>query len=297
SDKDRPLLIAPWDLPEPQLPIAVEAVSAADEDKLGTALGRLAAEDPTVRVERQGETGQLLLWTVGEAHAEVLLERLRTRHGVHVTTPPVRLALRETLAKAVTATGRHVKQSGGHGQYAVAVLEVAPGPAGSGLVFDHRVVGGAVPSQFFSSVEKGVRTQMQRGLGEDRPLVDLRVTLVDGKAHSVDSSDAAFQAAGALAIREAARAAGVEVLEPLSEVAVTVPSQYVGAVMSDLSGRRAAVTGSEPDPRHDERTVVRAEVPDTQLVRYAAELRSLTHGTGTCTRRYLRHERMPSAPG
>ncbi|MDT7571460.1 MAG: elongation factor [Actinomycetota bacterium] len=294
SSKDDPLLVHAWDLPEPQLPIAVEAASRADEDKLGTALSRLVAEDPTVRLERNAETGQVLLWCVGEAHAEVLLDRLRSRHGVGVTTPEVRVALRETLAKPVTVTGRHVKQSGGHGQYAVAVLEVEPQPAGSGLTYEVKVVGGSVPSQFHGSVEKGVITQMERGLHPGRPLVDLKVTLVDGKAHSVDSSDAAFQTAGALGLREAASAAGLDVLEPVAEIAVTVPADYVGSVMSDLSGRRARVTGSDPDAVHEDRTVVRAEVPEIELLRYANDLRSLSHGTGTYTRRYLRHEAMPA---
>ena len=294
SSKDDPLLVHAWDLPEPQLPVAVEAASRADEDKLGTALSRLVAEDPTVRLERNAETGQVLLWCVGEAHAEVLLDRLRSRHGVNVTTPDVRVALRETLAKPVTVTGRHVKQSGGHGQYAVAVVEVEPQPAGTGLVYEVKVVGGSVPSQFHGSVEKGIVTQMERGLHPGRPLVDLKVTLVDGKAHSVDSSDAAFQMAGALALREAAQSAGLEVLEPVAEIAVTVPADYVGSVMSDLSGRRARVTGSDPDHVHEDRTVVRAEVPEIELLRYANDLRSLSHGTGTYTRRYLRHEPMPS---
>jgi elongation factor G len=294
SSREDPLLVHAWDLPEPQLPLAIEAASRADEDKLGTALSRLVAEDPTVRLERNAETGQVLLWCVGEAHAEVLLDRLRSRHGVAVTTPEVRVALRETLAKPVTVTGRHVKQSGGHGQYAVAVLEVEPQPAGSGLSYEVKVVGGSVPSQYHGSVEKGLRTQMDRGLHVGRPLVDLKVTLVDGKAHSVDSSDAAFQSAGALALREAAAQAGVEVLEPVAEIAVTVPAAFVGAVMSDLSGRRARVTGSDPEMEHDDRTVVRAEVPEMELLRYATDLRSLSHGTGTYTRRYLQHEPMPS---
>ncbi|GAC1445383.1 MAG: elongation factor G-like protein EF-G2 [Mycobacteriales bacterium] len=294
SSRDEPLLIAPWELPEPQLPVAIEAASRSDEDKLGTALGRVVAEDPTVRLERNPETGQVLMWCVGEAHAEVLLDRLRSRHGVAVTTPAVRVALRETLGRTVTATGRHVKQSGGHGQYAVAVLEVEPQPPGSGLTFQVRVVGGSVPSQFHGSVEKGVRTQMDRGLHAGRPLVDLKVTLIDGKSHSVDSSDAAFQTAGALALREAAGTAGLDVLEPVSEIAVTVPAGFVGSVMSDLSGRRARVTGTDPDAVHEDRTVIRAEVPDIELLSYATDLRSLSHGTGSYSRRHLHHEPMPA---
>jgi elongation factor G len=291
SSKDDPLLVQPWDLPEPQHAIAVEAATRTDEDKLGTALQRLVAEDPTVRLERQIDTNQVLLWTVGEAHAEVLVDRLRTRYGVNVTLPEVQVALRETLAGRAEVTGRHVKQSGGHGQYAVVHITFEPLPAGSGFEFVSQVVGGAVPTNYIPSVEKGIAQQMERG-ANGRPLVDLRAVLTDGKAHSVDSSDAAFQSAGALALREACQAAGVQVLEPYSAIAVTLPASYVGSVMSDLSGRRARVTGNELTD--DDQAVVSAEVPDLELLRYSAELRSLSHGTGSFTRTYLRHEPMPS---
>jgi elongation factor G len=294
SSPEDPRLVAPWDLPVPQLPVAVEAASRADEDRLATALARLVAEDPTVRLDRRPDTGQLLLWCVGEAHAEVLLERLRTRHGVAVTTVPVRVPMVETLAGTARVTGRHVKQSGGHGQYAVVVVEGEPGPPGSGIVFEQRIVGGTVPSQFHGSVEKGIRTQAARGISGDRPLVDVHLTLVDGKSHSVDSSDAAFQAAGALAVRELAAAAGTRVLEPWCEVEVVVPGEYVGAVMSDLSARRARVTGSEADPVRD-RTTVRAEVPEVELLSYPGVLRSVTHGTGSFGRRPLGYEPAPAS--
>jgi elongation factor G len=294
SSPEDPRLMRPWDLPTPQLPIAVEASSRQDEDRLATALSRLVAEDPTVRLERRPDTGQLLLWCVGEAHAEVLLDRLRSRHGVGVTTVPVRVPMVETLAREASVTGRHVKQSGGHGQYAVVVVEAVPGPPGSGIQFDQKIVGGTVPSQFHSSVEKGIRTQAERGIAGDRPLVDVHFTLVDGKAHSVDSSDAAFQAAGALAVRELAATAGTKVLEPWCEVEVVVPGEYVGAVMSDLSGRRARVTGSEADPVRD-RTTVRAEVPEIELLTYPGVLRSVTHGTGSFSRAPLGYEPAPAS--
>jgi elongation factor G len=292
SSPEDPRLVPPWDLPTPQLPVAVEAASRADEDRLAAALARLVAEDPTVRLERRPDTGQLLLWCVGDAHAEVLLERLRSRHGVAVSTVPVRVPMVETLAGPARVTGRHVKQSGGHGQYAVVVVEGEPGPPGSGVVFEQRIVGGTVPSQFHSSVEKGIRTQAERGIGGDRPLVDLHVTLVDGKSHSVDSSDAAFQAAGALALRELAAAAGTRVLEPWCVIEVVVPGEYVGAVMSDLSARRARVTGSEADPDRD-RTTVRAEIPEVELLTYPGVLRSVTHGTGGFSRQQLGYEPAP----
>jgi elongation factor G len=294
SSPEDPRLVAPWDLPTPQLPVAVEAASRGDEDRLATALARLVAEDPTVRLERRPDTGQLLLWCVGEAHAEVLLERLRTRHGVAVSTVPVRVPMVETLAGPARVTGRHVKQSGGHGQYAVVVVDAGPGAPGSGIVFEQRIVGGTVPTQFHGSVEKGIRTQAQRGISGDRPLVDVHLTLVDGKSHSVDSSDAAFQAAGALALRELAAAAGTRVLEPWCEVQVVVPGEYVGAVMSDLSARRARVTGSEADPVRD-RTTVSAEVPEIELLSYPGVLRSVTHGTGSFSRRPLGYEAAPAS--
>ncbi|MGY1802230.1 elongation factor G-like protein EF-G2 [Blastococcus sp. SYSU D00922] len=293
SSPEDPRLVPPWDLPVPQLPVAIEAASRSDEDRLATALARLVAEDPTVRLERRPDTGQLLLWCVGEAHAEVLLDRLRTRHGVAVSTVPVRVPMVETLARPTRVTGRHVKQSGGHGQYAVVVIDAEPGAPGSGIVFEQKIVGGTVPSQFHGSVEKGIRTQAERGITGDRPLVDVHLTLVDGKAHSVDSSDAAFQAAGALALRELAAAAGTRVLEPWCEVDVVVPGEYVGAVMSDLSGRRARVTGSDADPVRD-RTTVRAEVPEVELLTYPGVLRSVTHGTGSFSRRPLGYEPAPA---
>jgi elongation factor G len=187
-----------------------------------------------------------------------------------------------------------VKQSGGHGQYAVCDIEVEPLPRGAGFEFTDRVVGGAVPHNYIPSVEKGVRAQLDRGIVAGYPMVDVRVTLVDGKAHSVDSSDAAFQTAGALALRDAADKGQVTLLEPVDEVTIRVPDSYVGAILSDLSGRRGRVLGTEPDTSTTERSLVRAEVPATELVRYAVELRSMTSGAGTFRRSFVRHDPMPA---
>jgi elongation factor G len=292
SSKDEPLLMAPWTMPEPLLPIAIVAKSRSDEDNLAKNLARLVAGDPTLRLDRNPETHQLVLWTMGESHADVVLDRLRSG-GVELDTEPVRVPLRETFTSSAKGHGRHVKQSGGHGQYAVCDITVEPLPRGSGFEFVDKVVGGAVPHNYIPSVEKGVRSQLDRGLVAGYPVVDLRVTLFDGKAHSVDSSDAAFQTAGALALREAAAAAQVTLLEPIDEIAVRVPESFVGSVMSDLSGRRGRPLGSESegDGAH---SVVRAEVPATELVRYAVELRALSSGSGTFTRTYIRHEPMPA---
>lgn len=286
-----PLLMAPWDMPDPLLPLAVAARSKADEDKLSQGLTRLVTEDPTLRVEHQQDTHQVVLWCLGETHAEVALERLRDRSGVEVDIVPHRVPLRETFAAASAGRGRHVKQSGGHGQYAICEIEVEPLPGGSGIEFVDRVVGGAVPRQFIPSVEKGVRAQAARGITPGHPLTDIRVTLLDGRAHSVDSSDAAFQTAGALALREAAGEASVHLLEPVADVTVLVPDADVGPVMSDLSGRRGRVVGTEQG--EEGRTLVRAEVPEIELGRYAVDLRSLSHGTARFTRAYARHEAMP----
>src|SRR3954470_24060035 len=291
SDPAAPALMEPWVMPDPLLPTALTARTSADEDKLSQALGRLAAEDPTLRIEINRDTHQIVVWSMGEAHLEVLLDRLKGRHGVEVTTGLVRVSLRETLQKRGAGHGRHVKQSGGHGQYAVADIEVEPLPEGGGFEFVDRVVGGAVPRQFIPSVEKGVRAQMTKGVAAGYPMVDIRVTLVGGKAHSVDSSDAAFQMAGSLALKEAAAAAGIAMLEPIDEVRVVVDDEYVGAVMGDLSGRRGRVTGTTSVGNG--RTEVSAEVPEIELTRYATDLRSLAHGTGVFTRSYCRHAPMP----
>jgi elongation factor G len=291
SGRDLPLLVEPWSMPEPLLPIAVVAKSRSDEDALAKNLGRLVAGDPTLRLERNAETSQLVLWCMGESHADVVLERLRAG-GVELDTEPVRVSLRETFGASAKGHGRHVKQSGGHGQYAVCSIEVEPLPRGAGFEFVDKVVGGAVPHNYIPSVEKGVRAQLERGIVAGYPVVDLRVTLVDGKAHSVDSSDAAFQTAGALALREAAEQGRVSLLEPVDEIVVRVPDQYVGPVMSDLSGRRGRPLGTEAD-EDGEHSLVRAEVPATELVRYAVELRALTSGSGTFSRTYARHEPMP----
>ncbi len=291
SSPENPLLIEPWVMPDPLLPVAITAHSNADEDKLTAALGRLVAEDPTMRLEQNPETGQIILWCMGEAHVDVLLDRLKTRYGVSVDSEPLRVSLRETFAKPAKGHGRLVKQSGGHGQFAVCDIEVEPLPAGTGFEFVDKITGGVIPKTFVASVEKGVRAQMAKGVAAGYPLTDIKVTLVDGKTHSVDSSDMAFQTAGGMALKEAAEASEITLLEPVDEVLVLVPDDYVGAVMSDLSGRRGRVTGSEGAGAG--RTKILAEVPGLELTRYAIDLRSLAHGTASFTRQYSRHEPMP----
>ena len=294
STPDQPALVQAWLLPEPLLPVAIHAASKNDEDKLATALQRLVAEDVTMRLEHNVETHQLVLWALGPAHVDDLLSRLKDRYHVNVEVEPLKTSLRETFVRACDVQGRLVKQSGGHGQYAVVKVKIEPLERGAGIEFVDKVVGGAVPRQFIPSVEKGARNQLEKGVLAGYPMVDVRITLYDGKAHSVDSSDMAFQTAAAQALREAATESTVQLLEPVDEIVVTVADDSVGAVMADLRGRRGQVHGTEP-AQTEGFTTVRAEVPQHELSRYPIDLRSVSHGTGSFTRSFVRYDYMPAA--
>ena len=291
SARDAAGVVPNWKMPEPLLPLAIKAATRNDEDKLSTALQRLAVEDTTVRLAH-GAEDQLVLWTTGQAHADLLLNRLKNRYGVNVAQEDVKIALRETFVGKTTAQGRHVKQSGGHGQYAVCSIEVEPRERGAGFEFVDKVVGGAVPRQFIPSVEKGVKAQMERGVVAGFPMVDVRVTLFDGKAHSVDSSDMAFQLAGQHALKEAASNASiVALLEPIDLVTITVGEEYMGSVMTDVSGRRGQMQGTDSEGH---KVIIRALIPQVELARYAIDLRGLAHGTGTFTREFNGYELLPA---
>ncbi|MBD5785889.1 elongation factor G [Cellulosimicrobium terreum] len=272
---------------------ALQPVSQSDDDKLSAALARLAAEDPTLHADLTGS--QAVLGGLGDTHLAVALERLERTFGVHVTTEPVQVAYRETIARTVDAEGRLKKQSGGHGQFAVVQLRVAPLPRGAGLEFVSAVVGGSVPRQYLPAVERGVAEAMAAGGPRGYPVVDLRVEVHDGKAHSVDSSDMAFRSAGATGLREALAAAGTVLLEPVSAVTVTVPADAQGDVLGDLSARRGHITGT--GTLDDGRVVVDALVPEAELTRYVLDLRSLTGGRGSFTARPDRYEMLPGGAG
>jgi len=293
SAPEKPLVVEPWATPVPLLPMAVTAVSRNDEDKLAGALSRLVVEDSTVQVLRADGTDQLLIWTMGQAHNDLLVARLKDRYGVNVEPAPIKVALRETFIAPAEAQGRHVKQSGGHGQYGVCHIRIEPLERGAGFEFVDQVVGGAVPRQFIPSVEKGVRAQLEKGTISGHPMVDIRVILDDGKSHPVDSSDMAFQSAGALALKEAASPDKVAILEPIDEVQVTVSDAYMGSVITDLGNRRGQVAGTKPG--EDGTTTVRAMVPQSELTRYAIDLRGLAQGTGSFTRTFHGYEIMPPA--
>ena len=291
SSRDNVVLVSNWRKPAALLPLAIKAATRNDEDKLSGALNRLAVEDATVKLAR-GAADQLVLWTTGQAHADLLLNRLKERYGVNVEQEEVKIALRETFTAKATALGRHVKQSGGHGQYAVVNIDVEPLERGAGFEFVDKVVGGAVPRNFIPSVEKGAKAQLERGVIAGFPMVDVRVTLFDGKAHSVDSSDMAFQMAAGAALKEAAVVGrNVALLEPIDLVTVTVGEEYMGAVMTDISGKRGQMQGTDTDGR---KVIITALIPQMEMARYAIDLRGIAQGTGTFTREFHGYELLPA---
>jgi elongation factor G len=291
STKDDPVQLPPVELPEPLLAYAITPKTKGDEDKLATGLARLREEDPTFRVSRNEETHETVIYGMGEAHLGVQIERLKAKFGVEVETKPAKIAYRETVRGKAKAQGRHVKQTGGHGQYAVCDIELEPLPRGEGFVYEDKIFGGAIPHQFIPSIEKGIVKTMSEGVLSGNPMVDVKVTLVDGKFHAVDSSDMAFQIAGSLALKEAVEAAGVALLEPIAQLEVTVPESFTGDIMGDLNAKRGKIQGVEQAGAGKQ--VIRALVPQGEVARYVIDLRSMTGGRGAFSMTFSHYEEMP----
>ena len=291
STKDDPVQLPSIELPEPLLAYAISPKTKGEEDKLATGLTRLREEDPTLRVTRNEETHQTVMHGMGEAHLEVMIERLKRKFGVEVTTAPAKIAFRETVRGKAKAQGRHVKQSGGHGQYAVCNIEIEPLPRGEGFVYEDKIFGGSIPHQFIPSIEKGIVKTMAEGVLSGNPMVDVKVTLVDGKFHAVDSSDMAFQIAGSLALKEAVEAAGVVLLEPVVNLEVIVPDSYTGDVMGDLNAKRGKIAGMDQLGGGKQR--IRALVPQAEVARYVIDLRSMTGGRGAFAMTFDHYDELP----
>lgn len=277
--------------PTPLFGLALEPLTQSDDDKLSGALQRLVAEDPALSVAFDEDTHQTVLRGTGDVHLAVALSRLERKFGVRVGTSDVRVPYRETITTSTEVEGRLKKQSGGHGQYAVVNMRVAPLPRGSGLEFVDSVVGGSIPKNYIAAVHKGVEEAMAAGGPNGFPVVDVRVECYDGKTHSVDSSDMAFKTAAASGLRDAVQAASPVVLEPVAHLTVTVPAELQGDVLSDISARRGRVVGS--DPGTDGTQVVSAHVPLAELRRYAVDLRSLTGGRGIFEMRHDHYDTVP----
>jgi elongation factor G len=292
STKQDPLVLPEIDLPEPLLAMAIEPKTKGDEDKLSTALARIQEDDPTIRVERSPETHETVMYGMGEAHLDSMVERMKRKFGVDVVMHPAKVPYKETMKGKVQAMGRHVKQSGGHGQYAIANIEVEPLPRGSGFEYVDKIFGGAIPNQFIPSVEKGIVKQLSEGVVTPYPMVDVRVTLHDGKFHPVDSSDMAFQLAGILAIKDAAAKAGISLLEPIVQVEVLVPESYTGDIIGDLNSKRGRILGMETTGSGKQR--IKALVPQSEMTRYAIDLRSMTHGRGAFSMQFDHYEEVPA---
>jgi elongation factor G len=291
APKTMPVRLPAPPRPEPVLSIAIRPKSKGDEDKLMTALHRLQDEDPGLVVRRDDETHQTLLAGMGETHLSIVTERLQRKFGVEVETDEVQVPYRETITQPADAEGKYKKQTGGHGQYGVAVVKIEPLERGEGFQFVDQIVGGAIPRQFIPAVEKGVQETMQRGGHYGYPVVDVKVTLVDGKYHAVDSSEMSFKMAGSLAFHEGMAKAGPVILEPVSLLEVTVPAAYQGDVMGDLNARRGRVQGTESG--NDGEQIVVATVPTSEVMRYAIDLRSLTGGRGRFTLRHDHYDLLP----
>ena len=292
APKNKPVRVEPIDRPSPVLATALIARTQADDDKLSTSLQRILEEDASLIVEQNDETKQTLLWGMGETHLTITLEKLDRKFGVQVDQEPVRVAYRETISRPTQAEGKHKKQSGGHGQFGVCHLRFRPLPRGEGFVFVDEVKGGSIPRQFIPAVEKGLLETMENGGNHGYPVVDLEVTVDDGKYHSVDSSEMAFKLAARAGFKEAFESAGPIVLEPVSKVRITVPPQYQGDVMGDVAARRGAVQGSLAND--DGTQTIEAEIPTSEIVRYAIDLRSLTNGWGSFSAELDHYQELPS---
>jgi len=279
------------DLPGPAYSLAITPKARGDEEKISSGLARLSEEDPTLHVERTEETHQLVIAGLGDVHLDVTLEKLRRKYGVEATTATPRVPYRETVHGSARAEGRHVKQSGGHGQYGICVIEVAPTARGEGFVWEDKIFGGSIPQNFRLSVQKGIVDTMSKGVVAGYPMVDVRVTLLDGKYHSVDSNDMAFQIAGSLAIRKGALDAGPVLLEPIVEATIRVPERNLGDIMSDVNGRRGKILGTEPTDGYQD---VKVLVPESEMLRFALDLRSVTQGRGSFAMKFSHYEEMPA---
>ncbi len=288
---DRPLVIAPISFPEPDIAVAIRAASRADEDKIGNGLAKLHEEDPTFHFGYDPEIRQTIIRGLGELHLDIQIERLQRKYGVQVTTEQPRIPYRETIRKVAEGQGKHKKQTGGHGQYGDCHIRLKPLPRGSGYRFTDSIVGGVIPGKFIPSVDKGIQEAAKKGILAGYPVVDFEAECFYGSYHSVDSSDIAFQIAGALAFQKVAPMADPVLLEPIMEVEVVTPDEYVGDVIGDLNQRRGRVQGMEPEGG---KTRIRALVPQAELYKYATTLRSLTQGRAAHRRKFHGYEEVPA---
>jgi len=289
ADPKHPIVLEEMNFPEPVISVAIEPRTKADEEKLADSLKKLAEEDPTFQVKPDSETGQIIISGMGELHLDILIDRLTREFKVqaHIGRPQV--SYRETIQDKVRSEGRFIKQTGGKGHYGHVVLELEPNETGGGLEFESKIEGGKIPKEYIKPVAEGIKEAMATGVLAGYPLVDIKATLVDGSYHDVDSSDLSFKIAASMALRDGAMKANPVLLEPIMDLEVITPEEYLGDVMGDLSGRRAKIMGIEP--RYDAQ-LVSAAVPLSEMFGYATALRNLTQGRAIFTMEFLKYEKV-----
>jgi elongation factor G len=286
-DATKPVVLETIKFPEPVIDVAIEPKTKADQDKMGLALSRLSEEDPTFRVRTDQETGQTLISGMGELHLEVIVDRMLREFRVDANVGRPQVAYRETISRPARAEGRFVRQSGGRGMYGHVWLEVEPLEPGSGVVFENKIVGGVVPREYVPAIESGVREALEGGVIATYPVTDIAVRLVDGSYHEVDSNEAAFKMAGSIGVKEAARKAAPQILQPIMKVEVTTPEEFLGDVMGDITRRRGHLLGTE---LRGNAQVIRAEVPLSEMFGYATDLRSATQGRATYSMEFSHYQ-------
>ncbi len=290
SDEKHPIILEKLEFPDPVISMAIEPKTKKDQEKLSQVLNKFMKEDPTFRATSDPETGQTLIHGMGELHLEIMVDRMKREYGIEVNVGKPQVAYKETIRKKASGEGKFIRQTGGRGQYGHAIIEIEPLERGKGFEFVNDIVGGVIPKEFIPAVEKGIKEAMESGILAGYPVVDVRVRLYDGSYHEVDSSEIAFQIAGSLAFKDAAKKADPVLLEPIMEVEVETPEEYVGDVIGDLNSRRGKIMGME---NKGVITMIRAYVPLAEMFGYATTLRSLTQGRGTFIMKFSHYEEVP----
>ncbi|PIZ64024.1 elongation factor G [Candidatus Roizmanbacteria bacterium CG_4_10_14_0_2_um_filter_39_13] len=290
ADEDHPIQLEQITFPDPVISLAIEPKTKSDQEKLSYALQRLSDEDPTFRVKVDHETNQTIMAGMGELHLEILVDRMKREMGVDANIGKPQVAYKETITKSVEAEGKYIKQTGGHGQYGHCMIRLEPLGRGEGFIFENKIKGGTIPSEFISSVEKGVIQALEKGVLLGFPVTDLKIQLYDGSYHDIDSSDIAFQIAGTMAVQNGVKSAGMTLLEPIMKLEVTVPDNFMGTAIGDISSRRGKVLGTE---NRNKVTIIKAYAPLAELSGYATVLRSLTEGRGVFYMEPSHYEEVP----